>query len=88
MDEENKTPPLVQVRAVAVSANAATFGSKVGKAGAKIIEQAMSNAVSWCYQEGITDQVKIKEAMMLARENAKREIMGSTSQGNSNVEST
>ena len=75
--------PLVQVTAVAVSANAAAVGSTVGEDGAKLIQEAMSNAVTWCYGQGITDPVKVKEYMMVARANAVRDIAAAvTSQGN------
>lgn len=73
---------LVQVHAVAVSGNAATAGTRVGKLGAKIIEAAMSDAVTWCYQNEITDPEQVKKYMQVARENAKREILALTLQGN------
>lgn len=65
-----------EVHAVAVSGNAASAGtSKVGKAGAKLIELGMVNAINYCYSNGITDPVKVREKMMEAREVVKRKML-------------
>lgn len=72
-----------QVHAVAVSANVGAAGTGITKVDAKFIELAMSQAVQWCYDNGITEPDMVREKMMTARKAAKRMILeGVTSQGN------
>ena len=76
-DEDGKEYPVQQVHAVAVSANAsqaAPNGERISKQQAAFIQEAMSQAVVYCYQEGNTDPGYVKKAMQVAREAAKRAI--------------
>lgn len=60
------------VEAVGISANSSLGRNK---ALARAIEKAMSDAVLEANAAGITDPVKVKEAMMAARELVKRELL-------------
>lgn len=77
--------PLKQVSAVAIAASVGMASplARVSNA-AKRIEEAMANAVSWCYGEGITDPELVREKMMQARENVERDLAQEavTPQGN------
>lgn len=70
---EDITPQ--QVHAVAVAASTGGPQSRFSREAGKIIQQAMTNAVTWCYARGITDPEKVREKMMVARENAKRVLL-------------
>lgn len=72
IDDEGNEIEVVQHEAVAALASVGALGDKLSGGAAKAIQHAMSMAVSYAYNEGITDPDKIKELMMAARENAKR----------------
>lgn len=58
------------VSAVAVMAKTNIF--KPGKSMAQAVEDAMSNAIKECYSNKITDPIKVKAAIMRAREKVLR----------------
>jgi beta-lactamase regulating signal transducer with metallopeptidase domain len=66
-----------QVFAVGVSGNLGTGNSEFkeyGKMAAKFIEAAMVKAVNDCYAAGVTEPEKVRECMMVAREEAKEHL--------------
>lgn len=74
MSEEVVAQP---VYAVAISANQATISAgapRASKEHVERIQQAMSNAVAWCYKNGVTDPEAIKEKMQQARAAVKRKF--------------
>lgn len=76
-DETGEEVEVQPVHAVAVSANAAqgaSDGPRLSKVQVELIQQSMANAVTWCYQEGITDPDAIKAKMQEARANIKKRI--------------
>jgi hypothetical protein len=80
MSEEEVKP--IVVEAVAVSGNAGGVGSRFSREVGKRIEEAMSQAVAYCYSKGITDPDKVREKMLLARENVKRDVANERAAGN------
>lgn len=85
-DETGEEFEVVPVHAVAISANQASAGTTITHAQAKRIEEAMANAVRYCYQEGIVDPEDVKEKMQEARVAIKRtfaeEALEAESKGN------
>jgi len=76
-DETGEEVEVRPVHAAAVSANVAqgaSDGPRLSKVQVELIQQAMANAVTWCYQEGIVDPDAIKAKMQEARANMKRRI--------------
>jgi 3-keto-L-gulonate-6-phosphate decarboxylase len=73
--EDGEQYEVQTVEAVGVCATASHVSTKVGDAGAKFIQAAMTAAVEECYKHGVTEPDTVREAMMLARERAKKAIM-------------
>lgn len=73
-DTTGEEVEVVQVHAVAISANQATAGTTITRAQAKRIEEAMANAVRYCYQIGNTDPEFVRGKMQEARAAIKRKF--------------
>lgn len=74
LDESGREIEVVPVEAVATLASVSALGKELPINAAERIQSAMAGAVALAYSEGVTDPEKIKELMLLAREDVKREL--------------
>lgn len=63
---------IIQVCAVAALSAVSQVNTELPDNASKVIEQAMSGAVTACMEEGISDPVVIRERMLEARASVKR----------------
>lgn len=73
-DETGEEIEVVPVQAVAALASVAALRDEFPRGSAALIEQAMAAAVMRCNADGITDPVKVRDAMIQARLSTKEAI--------------
>lgn len=74
LDEGGREIEVVAVEAIATLASVSALGKELPVNAAERIQRAMAAAVALAYSKGITDPEKVRELMLLAREDVKREL--------------